>query len=260
MKKKCYIWDKMKKVRFQKIDHTVYDSVEEARKNGITVWEGDWRKALPGSWVKTDESPPKVLQILKRGAFWLMTCGGTYPTTYSPSSHAPSNYLTSAPHEYRYSLSGHRHGTGKKFSAKQKAMVMFFCQGDTVGDLKATFVKVYKRSPGPNEWKMYCNSGKFWEAVSMELKEDMEEAGITKAYLLKKMKDALDSKAVEPKDLFKMTKEALELHEGQRARGSMALFGKFRVEDADYREVGNGEKKKLEEGASEVKESSDSSS
>lgn len=86
----------------------------------------------------------------------------------------------------------------------------------------------------------------------MELKQDMEEVGISKAYLLKKMKKALDSKIVEPKDLFKMTKEALLLHEGQKAKGGMALFGRFNVEDTAYTELEDDEKKRLEEGQKEL--------
>jgi len=254
----------MKKVRFQRIDHIVYDSVEEAQDAGISPYEGNWRQASPGDWVKTDEDPSKVLQVLARGAFWLRTCSGTYATRHSAKHHAAGNRLTAVPREYRYSLTGYRQGAGKKFSAKQRAMVMFFCQGATVGDLRATFLKVYKRSPGPNEWQMYCNSPKFWEAVSMELKQDMEEVGISKGYLLEKMKSALDSKVVKPKDLFEMAKQALELHEGRQPKGIVPLFGKFaasaedvRFEEVEKKEIGDGKEKKLKGQQKELDSGSD---
>lgn len=236
----------MKKVRFQKKNHIVYDTVQEAQEAGIEVFEGDWRKAEAGDWVRSDQDPPEVIQVLARGAWWLRTCCGTFATNRPKSCHSEGNRLTAIPRNYRWSITGKRHGKGKTISAKMRAMVPFFCHGETAGDLKATFLKVYKRLPGPNEWAMYSYSPKFWEAVGMELKQEMDERGLTRDFLIGKMKKALDTKEIEATDLFKMAKEALELHEGQKKqKGRMALFGNFRVEDTPFEEV---EKKEIGDG------------
>jgi len=187
----------MRHYKVNKIEHTVFDSIDEVPKN--LVYNVDWRDSHVGDWVQADDG--SVLQILREGNMikakgaercvrYIGTCTGTFVVS-------DKNKLDSSRRINIYSIGGNlernqRVDARQTLSGKETLFVQYVSGGMNP---KQAYLKVFPTNDphyaGMKSTQL-IKTTRVMTAMKEELKPHMEELGLDERYVLREIKSVID--------------------------------------------------------------------
>jgi len=136
---------------------------EEADSLGIKYLE-NWKLATEGQWLLTTDG--FVLECLKKGAWWMRTCIGTFATNTKNAvcETQAERYGVPTRYEYPYQVSHKPHWSidvaktkcsPKEITLAQNVVLCFYLQKET--PLREAFKRTYPYTYAAHKYKEYCD-------------------------------------------------------------------------------------------------------
>ena len=201
----------MRHYKVNKIEHTVFDSVDEVPSS--ISYKGDWRNSNIGDWVLADDGC--VIQVIREGTMsrtkgkirkkrYLGTCTGTFVVSDSAK-------MDTSKRDDIYSLGGRERNERieekHNLSSREQIFVQYLASGM---DARKAYLKAFPTNDphyaGLRAGQL-VKTTRIKTAMKEELKPYMEELGIDEHYILKNIKNVVDSSVKEDtklKALFKL--------------------------------------------------------
>ena len=245
----------MRTYRVNKIDHLVFESVDEVPENIHYI--RNWRDGKIGDWVLADDGA--VIQILREGKMmkarganrcvrYIGTCTGTFIVS-------DKKKLDSSRRVNIYSIGGESLNHNKRveqrkdLSGKEALFVQYVSKG--MNPKKAYLEAFPTNDPhyaGMKATKL-MKTTRIMSSMKEELKPHMEELGLDENYVLSNIKDVIDGTEKDDtklKALFKLA-DILDMEDKNKTQVTQltgAVFKGFSedvLESAERpKEIGNG--------------------
>jgi hypothetical protein len=245
----------MRNYRIRKIEHTVFDSIDELPDD--FVYLRNWRDGIIGDWVLADDGA--VLQILRKGKMmkargadrcvhYIGTCTGTFIVS-------DKKKLDSSKRVNIYSIGGdlernERVEKRQTLSGKEALFVQYVSKGM---DPKKAYLEAFPTNDphyaGMKATKL-MKTTRILSSMKEELKPHMEELGIDEGYILREIKGVIDKEEAKDdtklKALFKLA-DIMDMEDKNKTQVTQltgAVFKGFSddtLEAAERpKEIGNG--------------------
>jgi len=215
----------MRIYKINKIEHTVFDSVEELPSN--IKYKKDWRDGRLNDWVKTDDDC--VLQILRKGSMvkpkgknriveYLGTCTGTFVVS-------GNNKMDASRRINIYSIGGNidrdqRVEDREGLSSRESIFVQCVVSGM---DPRQAYLRSFPTND-PHYANMRASqlvkTTRVRTAMKEELKPVMEELGVDESYIIsaiKSLADTAEKPDIQLKALFKLS-DIMDLEDKSRTQ------------------------------------------
>ena len=225
----------MRNYRINKINHTVFDSVDEVPSS--IDYLSNWRKGTIGDWVLADDGA--VLQVLRKGKMmkarganrcvhYIGTCTGTFPA-YKHAKMDTSKRINI------YSFGGGKLADDVliervNLSKCEQVFVVYLASGLTPQE---AYMKAYPTNdPGYAKFKstQLVKTTRIRTAMKEELKPVLEELKLDETFVLKNIKEVILSSEKDDtrlKALFKLA-DIMDMEDKTRTQQTTLAVGAFK--------------------------------
>ena len=224
----------MRHYKVNKIEHTVFDDPEEVPSSIDYMY--NWRKAHIGDWVLTDDGC--IIQILREGTMkkskgsnrdqtYLGTCTGTFIVSNKTKMDASKRPNI-------YSLGGSLNRDEileerENLSSREQVFVQYLASGM---DARKAYLKAFPTNDphyaGLRAGQL-VKTTRIKTAMKEELKPFMEALGIDEHYILRNIKDVVDTSLKEDtklKALFKLA-DIMDMEDKNKTQVTQLTAGVF---------------------------------
>ena len=158
----------------------------------------NWRLGNEGDWVLSDDTPPRVVQILKKGKIdssngkkktYVRTICGTYLTDGKKKMYgqiAENIYTFGGNNEYKKFLKR------KQVNSKELLFARYVALGE---DAVSSYIKTYKtenKEYAKNRSTQLLKTERVQKMVKEEVKQILEDEGVSANYIIQRFKQVAD--------------------------------------------------------------------